>query len=80
MYKLMFDPEPISYKESRLEYFRAQKAHCERCLDYWVKALRKGKRGYTQIMLEDKCAEYGAMISYYEDAINAFVDVNNEHA
>lgn len=32
-----------SYEESRLEYFRAQKAHCERCLDYWVNALLKGK-------------------------------------
>lgn len=69
------------YEESRLEYFRDQKAHCERCLDYWVKALGKGKRGYSQIMLEDKCAEYGEMINYYEDAINAFggelVDGNN---
>ena len=61
-----------SYEESRLEYFRGQKAHCERRLDYWVKALRKGKRGYDQIMLEDKCDEYGEMINYYEDAINAF--------
>ena len=43
MYKLMFDLESMSYEESRLEYFRAQKAHCERCLDYWVKAMRKGK-------------------------------------
>ena len=70
-----------SYEESRLEYFRDQKAHCERCLDYWVKALRNGKRGYSQIMLEDKCATYGAMINYYEDAINALggelVDGNN---
>lgn len=66
-----------SYEESRLEYFRDQKAHCERCLDYWVKALRKGKRGYTQFMLEDKCAEYGAMINYYEDAINAFGGEND---
>ena len=66
-----------SYEESRLEYFRDQKAHCERCLDYWVNALGKGKRGYTQLMLEDKCAEYGAMINYYEDAINAFGGENN---
>lgn len=61
-----------SYEESRLEYFRAQKAHYERCLDYWVNALGKGKRGYSQIMLEDKCATYGYMVNYYEDAINAF--------
>ena len=65
------------YEESRLEYFRAQKAYCERCLDYWVKALRNGKRGYSQIMLEDKCATYGAMINYYEDAINALGGENN---
>lgn len=61
-----------SYEESRLEYFREQKARCERSLDYWVKALRKGKRGYDQIMLEDKCAEYGQMMNYYDDAIKAF--------
>ena len=73
----MFELISISYKESRLEYFRAQKAHCERCLDYWVKALLKGKRGYTQIMLEEKCSEYGAIINYYEDAINAFGGENN---
>ena len=66
-----------SYEESRLEYFREQKAHAARCLDYWVGALRKGKRGYDQIMLEDKCAEYGKMISFYEDAINAFGGENN---
>lgn len=74
----MRELKSISYEESRLEYFRAQKAHCERCLDYWVKALRKGKRGYSQIMLEDKCAEYGEMINYYEDAINAFGGNRNE--
>ena len=68
----------ISYEESRLEYFRAQKAHCERCLDYWVNALGKGKLGYSQIMLEDKCAVYGEMINYYEDAINAFGGKKNE--
>lgn len=73
----MLKLELTYYEESRLEYFRAQKAHCERCLDYWVKALRKGKRGYSQIMLEDKCAEYGSMISFYEDAINAFGGENN---
>ena len=73
----MFELNSISYKESRIEYFRAQKAHCERCLDYWVNALCKGKRGYTQLMLEDKCAEYGAMINYYEDVINAFGGENN---
>ena len=68
----MCDLKLTSYEESRLEYCRDQKAHCERCLDYWGKALRNGKRGYSQIMLEDKCATYGAMINYYEDAINAF--------
>lgn len=73
----MFELYSISYEESRLEYFRDQKAHCERCLDYWVNALRKGKRGYSHIMLEDKCAEYGSMISFYEDAINAFGGENN---
>lgn len=36
----MHELKPISYEESRLEYFREQKAHCERCLNYWVKALR----------------------------------------
>ena len=36
----MFELKSISYEESRLEYFREQKARCERCLDYWVKALR----------------------------------------
>lgn len=61
-----------SYEESRLEYFREQKAHAERCLDYWVNALSKGKRGYSQIMLHEKCSEYGEMINYYEDAIKAF--------
>lgn len=68
----MHELKSISYEESRLEYFREQKAHCERCLNYWVEALRKGKRGYSQIMLEDKCAAYGEMVNYYEDAINAF--------
>lgn len=65
------------YEESRLEYFREQKAHAARCLDYWVKALSKGKRGYNQIMLEDKCDEYGAMINYYNDAIKAFGGEND---
>ena len=73
----MYELKSIAYEESRLEYFRAQKARCERCLEDWIKALRKGKRGYTQLMLEDKCAEYGAMINYYEDAINAFGGENN---
>ena len=68
----MFELNSISYEESRLEYFREQKARCERRLDYWVKALRKGKRGYSQIMLHDKCSKYGEMINYYEDGIIAF--------
>lgn len=66
-----------SYEESRLEYFREQKAHCERCLDYWIKAMYKGKLGYDQIMLEDKCHEYAVMINYYEDAIKAFGGEND---
>lgn len=73
----MCDLELTYYEESRLEYFQEQKAHAARCLDYWVKALRKGKRGYDQIMLEDKCYEYGAMVNYYEDAIKAFGGEND---
>ena len=68
----MHELKSISYEEARLEYFRTQKAHCERCLNYWVKALLRGKCGYSQIKMEDKCAEYGEMINYYEDAINEF--------
>ena len=30
----MFELKSISYEESRLEYFRDQKARCERRLDY----------------------------------------------
>ena len=68
----------ITYEESRLEYFRQQKAHAERCLEYWVKVMPKGKMGYTQIDIEDKCSEYGAIINYYEDAINALGGKKNE--
>ena len=74
----MHELKSISYEESRIEYFQAQKAYCERCLDYWVKALRKGKQGYMQLMIEDRCATYGLMINYYEDAINAFGGKKNE--
>lgn len=66
-----------SYEESRLEYFQEQKAHAARCLDYWVGALRKGKAGYNQIELEDKCCEYAAQLEFYNDAINAFGGEND---
>lgn len=67
----MAEIKSYTYEESRLEYFRQQRAHAERCLEYWVKVMPKGKMGYTQIDIEDKCSEYGAIINYYEDAINA---------
>ena len=39
--------------------------------------MRKGKMGYTQIDIGDKCSEYGAIINYYEDAINALEGKRN---
>lgn len=61
-----------TYEESRLEYFKEQKKHWERCLNYWVNALAKNKYpdvDHPQFYVEDKCAECGAKISYYEDII-----------
>lgn len=45
----MFELVSISYEESRLEYFRDQKAHCERCLDYWVNDVREGRAGTEEV-------------------------------
>ena len=70
--KKMAELKSYTYEESRLEYFRQQRAHAERCLDYWVKAMCNGKAGYSQIEMEDKCSEYGCIINYYNDVINAF--------
>ena len=67
----MHELKPISYEESRLEYFREQKAHCERCLNYWVKAMRRGKCGSSQMKIEDKCGEDGEHINCYEDGVIA---------
>lgn len=70
--------ESMTYEESRLEYFRNQKEHCERCLQYWVKAQLKGKQGYSHIMVIQKCHEYAAMVNFYKDAIDAFGGKNGE--
>ena len=61
-----------TYEESRLEYFKEQKKHWERCLKYWVGVLATDKypnMDHPQFYVEDKCAECGAKVSYYEDII-----------
>ena len=57
----------LVYEESRLEYFKKQQSIAERKLSFWMSQLDSTR--YLVHYAEEKCAEYGSIISYYNDVI-----------
>ena len=57
----------LFYEESRLEYFKKQKSIAEGKLSFWKSRLDSSH--YPAHQVEEKCAEYGSIISYYSDVI-----------
>lgn len=57
----------LFYEESRLDYFKKQQSIAERKLFFWKSRLDSSH--YPVHYAEEKCAEYGSIISYYNDVI-----------
>lgn len=55
------------YDEARYEYFKRQKSIAEGKLKWWESRLNSPN--YPDHYVEDRCAEYGSIISYYSDVI-----------
>lgn len=66
----MMHNDPIKvlfYDESCLEYFKKQRSIAEGKLSFWKSRLDSSH--YPVHYAEEKCAKYGSIISYYNDAI-----------
>jgi hypothetical protein len=67
----------ISYKESRLDYFRRMKEQHVKALHWW-KYQKPHKQYYPQT-IQETCAEHGAAISYLDDVIEMLEKVGVEN-
>lgn len=57
----------VSYKESRLDYFKRKAAKYRKTL-WWWKYQKPGKQ-YSQQTIHGMCADLGNEISYLDDVI-----------
>lgn len=63
-----------SYEESRLEYFKEQRAAAERRMQYLVNRAVKAPCYLDDV--HDRAAEAGAVYSYYNDVIEMLEEKN----
>lgn len=68
----------VTYEQQRLEYFKQRKETCEKKLAWYRN--RKTVGSMDEIMRYEKCSEYGAKISFYDDAIKAFGGINHDRS
>lgn len=57
----------VSYAESRLDHFRRRAEKCRKSLWWWQ--WQKPNKQYSQITIQEMCAELGCEISYLDDVI-----------
>ena len=57
----------ISYKESRLEHFKATRERRKKTLHWWK--YQKPYKQYDQQTIQEMCADVGTEISYLDDVI-----------
>lgn len=63
----------ITYEEARRDFFLEKKHEAERKLQYWKKRLSK-KMQMRTLHIDQKCADLGWEINFYNDALRALGD------
>ena len=66
----------MSYKESRLEYFKVVREKRKKTLHWWK--YQKPYKQYDAQTIQEMCSEVGREISYLDDVIGMFEKVGME--